>query len=443
VIKRKTKPSKATLLITHEDAININLGMPLAYHLPFSCLQAYYDGGIHRPLAVVGSVAARSRVGHEFYPNVGMFLPPGEGSPGEPFSPDSWLAEGVCIDQNKYDVRDVIGAHIKTVEGQEMVFTAVESVNGQRPFATSIRNFTQTTDFLPKVTLEQTTARVHSWRDKIEANLPHMKLSWGEPEVSKTVFYVGSGPSLRRNYAELKRLDRSKASVWATNQAFEYLAKNGVPVDYFFCMDATAFAEWWEGIDCSETCLVASPFVNPEILKANWKAVYWYNIKADSFYYNQVRRQRPHLLQIDGHRGVGSALIESVWPKGVQRVVLVGCDFCYEPEGNTMWRSAGWHLDHDAWRKLANSHAHYIVYNAQGQQVPTYLGLAFEAAAVFGAIQCLWEKDITVVNSTEGGILRLNPTCRYLVNAVQKRGVPLLPELPLSEAVETVNRNLT
>jgi hypothetical protein len=439
--KHLPKPQKATLLLTGEDAINLNLGDALPFHLPFSCLKHYYSGGIHRPIAK-GSPSV-TKVGHEFYPNAGMFYKPGEGSPEDPLREGSWLAEGVFVGPNHYDARDVLGAHIRTAEGQEMVFTSVESINGGRPFANIIRNFTKMTDMKMKVQSENLVARAHSWREKVENNIKFMEHSWGEPEVPGTVIYVGSGPSLRRNCDELLKLDYSKASVWAANQAFGFLTKHGVHVDYFFCMDATAFPEWWKDFDCSETCLVASPFVNPDCLNAGWKQVYWYNIASDAYYFNKVRKARPHLLEIDGHRGVGSALIESAWFKKAKRVIMAGCDFCYEPVAGSkdIWRSVDWKLDEAAWRKLSTSHAHYLVYNSRGECVPTYLGLAFEAAAVFGAAQCLWEQGVEVINATEGGVLRPNPTARYLNNAVKRAGKPILQEMTLAEAVRVANNS--
>ena len=435
--KRLPKTEKATLLLTGEDAINLNLGEALPFHLPFSCLKHYYSGGIHRP--VNKGAAIVTKVGHEFYPNVGMFYKPGATDTEIP--ENSWLSEGCFVGAHHYDVRDVLGAHMKTAEGQEMVFTSVEAVNNGRPFANLIRNFTRMTDLKLKVQADHIVARAHSWREKVESNLLHMEHSWGEPTVPETVIYAGSGPSLRRNCGELLKLDYSKASVWAANQAFEFLMKRGVHVDYFFCMDATAFPEWWNEIDCSETCLVASPFVNPDALKANWKRVYWYNIAADAFYFNKVRKAKPHLLEIDGHRGVGSAIIESAWPKKAKRVILAGCDFCYEPIPGTkdIWRSAGWRTSEEAWRKLSQSHAHYLVQNTRGETVPTYLGLAFEAAAVYGAAQCLWEQGVDVINATEGGILRMNPTARYLAKKVAERGEPIMSEMTLAEAVSSAN----
>jgi hypothetical protein len=437
--KRPPKPERGTLLLTGEDAINLNLGEPLAFHLPFGCLKHYYGGGIHRPQAKVGSLSSITSVGHEFYPNVGMFHKPGDAC--AELQDGSWLSEGVFVGANRYDARDVLGAHMQTSEGQEMVFASVESINGNRPFPYAIRNFAKNVKgFLPKVQAEHHVARVHSWREKVDSNLKHMISSWGEPEVASTVIYAGSGPSLRHNCQELLHLDYSKASVWAANQAFGFLMKHGIHVDYFFCMDATAFPEWWSEIDCSETCLVAAPFVNPEILKAKWKKVYWYNIASDGFYFNKVRQAKPHLVEIDAHRGVGSAIIESAWIKKASRVIMAGCDFCYEcsPDG-TVWRSAGWKLDRDGWKKLAASHAHYLVYNSRGESVPTYLGLAFEAAAIYAAAQCLWEQGVEVVNATEGGILRPNPTARYLAQAVAKKGKPIMREMTLAEAVSLAN----
>ena len=103
--KRKRKITKAVLLDTGEDAVPARLGVPLGFHLPFECLQAYYDGGIHRPEGSVGDVSQVQRVGHEIYSIVGMF--------GDGGLKGSWLEDGVFIAGHQYACEDVVGAHIR------------------------------------------------------------------------------------------------------------------------------------------------------------------------------------------------------------------------------------------------------------------------------------------------------------------------------------------
>jgi len=433
--KRKKAPiTKAVLLDTGEDAVPARLGVPLGFHLPFECLQAYYDGGIHRPDGHVGDVPP-DRAGHLIYNIINIFKK--NNLTKTPFE------QGVYVSGHHYPCEDVLGAHIRggPQNEQEFVIISVESVNCGRPYASTVRNFTEMTDYRPPVQAENTIARAHGWSRTVAANIPRIRHSWGDAPFSDTCFYVGSGPSLRKNYEALRGVDREKAKVCAANEAFSFLAKRGVEVDYFFCIDATSPERWWTGFDVGNTCLVAAPFVNPDILNAPWKKVYWFNVAADGYYYNTVRKAHPHLLECDTTRGVGSSIIESSWLKGARRVVLAGCDFCYDPDPETrqVWRSVGSVLDEDAWRTLYTGHAHLIVEDAHGRQVPTYIGLAFEAGAVYGAAQCIWEKGGHVINATEGGVLRPNPSARYLMHHIEKVGRPITEDMRLKDAVDLVN----
>ena len=429
------KPLKAKLLITGDDVININVGLPMGFHIPFWNLQAYYDGGIHRPLRQVGDPANNEHVGQEMFPITGMFCDPNK--PPQDLGPDSWLSDGVWIGNTKYDPRDVLGAHIRVSHDQELVFTYIQSVNGGRPSAMSIRNFTVMTDFRPPLVAEHTVARFHGWREKIEANLPFMKHSWGEPDIPETVIYAGSGPSLRNNYHELRKRDTQKTSLWACNEAYKFLLDHGIPSDYFFCIDAQSPERWWAGLDNSHTCLVTTSFVNPAILKANWRRVYWFNIAGDSFYYNKVRALHPHLIEIDATNGVGSLIIESAWFKKAKRIIMIGCDFCYAPDPETkgIWRSVNTLITNDEWRALAANYPHYIVMDNKGQSIPAFMGHAMEACMVYGAAQCLWEKGVQVINATEGGCLRANPLARYLQAKIKERGSEPTTEIPLKSAL--------
>lgn len=441
--RKKPKLIHARLLNTHEDMVNINLNVSLPYHLPFDTLPAYYAGGIHRPPAKVGDPGNVKHVGHEMYSIVGMFE---DGRPVEPENAlkGSWLeGQEVEIAGFFYEPQDCLGAHVKGGEGggadDEFIIHAIESVNNSRPLVASIRNFTRRSDFKLPMEHSSLVARVHGWKLKIAHNLPHMHRSWGEAEVPKTIFYVGSGPSLRSNWQELLKLDYSKSSVWACNEAYSYLSKKGVPVDYFFCMDATSPERWWTGFDVGETCAVLSPFVHPDVLKAPWKKVYWYNIAGNGFYYNLVRQARPHLLEIDGAMGVGSAMIESTWFKGVSTLVLVGCDFCYDTSNGRVVRSVASILNDEEWRHLYSNHAHMLVYNHERKPTMTYIGLAKEAGAVYAAAEALWENGVQIYNCTEGGCLRPNRTSRYLMKHIEKIGRPIMEDRKLSEVVGLVN----
>lgn len=424
------------LIDTHQDAVNIMLPRSLPYHLPFNMLKQYYRGEIHRPPGMIGEgPPADGSVGHYIFSITGMF---GDKPPIHPFD------QGIWVGNHKYDCSEVLGMHMRGERDQEFMICGVESINCQRPFPSLLRNFTEMTDLKVPTVAHGQVAKHHGWREKIAANLPHVEHSWGDHPGCEQIVYVGSGPSLARNARELLRLDYGRTQVWAANEAFSYLSEQGVPVDCFFCIDSTSPDRWWKDIDCSETCLVAAPFVNPEILKANWKRVYWFNVAGDGFYYNLVRRLKPHLMEIDATVGVGSSMIESTWFKGAKRVALAGCDFCYrfDEKEQVVYRSVKHTAPRKEWAKFVSEYAHFLVEDIDGKPSMTYIGLALEANAVFGSAVCLWEKGVQVINATEGGILRLNPQAKYIANWQEKRGSKVLEHKTLRETVELMNSGL-
>lgn len=396
------------LLDTGEDAVNIDLHVSLPYHLPFDMLGAYYDGHIHRRLETVNG-RKPDRVGHEILPITGMF---GSWENLE----GSWFEQGVHVGAHHYDCREVLGMHMRGDREQEFVIYAVESVNGCRPTASVVRNFTDPTDLKIPVAGHNQVAQAHNWRSTISRNLPKIENNWGDAPGCERIIYVGSGPSLRRNWHDLLEVDRTKCQIWAANEAFSFLLSKGIAADCFFCIDATSPKRWWDGLDCSETCLVAAPFVTPEVTEANWKEVFWFNISGDGAYYNMVRKHHPELFEIDATKGVGSSMIESSWSKGVKHLAMLGCDFCYEKIDKEVYRSV-WHSwSEEEWQEIATRYAHYVVTTMTGETSLTYIGLATECAAVFAAAQCLSEKGILVTNSSEGGCLFVNPAAKYLAS---------------------------
>lgn len=424
------------LIDTHEDAVNIHLPQTLPYHLPYNMLRQYYRGEIHRPPGVVGEgKPTDGTVGHYLLSITGMF---GDGQLSPPFD------QGLWIGNYKYPCEESLGMHMRGDRDQEFLICGIESINCQRPYPSLVRNFTEMTDLKVPTVSHGTVAKVHGWREKIAANLPKIEHSWGDHPGSKQVIYVGSGPGLVRNGAELLKLDYSKTQVWAANEAFSYLSGLGVPVDCFFCIDSTSPERWWKDIDCSDTCLVTTAFVNPEILKANWKKVYWFNVAGDGFYYNLVRKHKPHLAEVDATLGVGSAMIESTWMKGARRVVLAGCDFCYrfDEAEQVVYRSVKHRTPRAEWGKFVSEYAHFLVRDQAGKASMTYLGLALEASAVFGAAMCLAEKQVEVVNASEGGILFLNPRASYVQKWQEKNGRKVMEHSSLRESVARLNLGL-
>ena len=259
-------------------------------------------------------------------------------------------------------------------------------------------------------------ARLHGWRQSIGKNLPWVKNSWGDAPGCENIIYVGSGPSLEQTWKELLLVDRSKCQIWAANEAFSFLLSKGIQADYFFCIDTTSPKRWWDGLDCSKTCLVAAPFVNPEIIDGNWKEVFWFNIAGDGAYYNMIREAKPHLVEVDATKGVGSSMIESTWMKGVKNLALMGCDFCYrfDRENKRVYRSVWHYWDEEEWPKIATKHLHYTVNTMSGESSVTFIGLVTECSAVFGAAQCLSEKKVKVYNVSGAGCLFVNPAATYL-----------------------------
>jgi hypothetical protein len=347
----------------------------------------------------------------------------------------SWFEQGVWLGEHHYDCLDALGAHFRADHDQEFVVYGVESLNGHRPIISAIRNFTEMKDFRIPVAGHCQVGQAHNWRYTVGTNLPRIEHNWGDAPDVENVIYVGSGPSLKKNWQDLKLVDRSRCEIWAANEAFSFLLSKGIHADRFFCIDATSPKRWWDGLDCSRTSLVAAPFVNPEVLDANWREALWFNIAGEGAYYNMVRDRHPELLEVDATRGVGSAMIESSWFKKVKRIALLGSDFCYEREGDKVYRSVWHYWEKDEWQKISVRHLHYVVNTLDGGHSVTYIGLALECGAVFGAAQCLREKGVEVINASEGGCLFVNPAARYLQDKP-----PVLTHKPLRECVDFLHQ---
>ncbi len=141
------------LIDTHEDAVNIHLPKSLEYRLPFGLLGSYYRGEIHRPPGCVGEgVPDDKSVGHHILSITGMF---GAGEPAPPFD------QGIWIGNHKYECEEVLGMHMRADRDQEMLICGVESLNGQRPFPSLVRNFTEMTDLKVPVLGHGQVARFH------------------------------------------------------------------------------------------------------------------------------------------------------------------------------------------------------------------------------------------------------------------------------------------
>jgi hypothetical protein len=421
------KPIKARLYDNHEDAVCINLGSPLEFHLPFEALKTYYNKGISRPAHRIGKDDKPENLGHEMYSIVDMF------GPGD--LKGTWLEDGVWIGPNHYRCQEVPGSHIKGKCDQEFIFTAVECINGSRPFASSVRNFTMPTEFRPPVNDQMIVARVHGWGPKIAANIPKMEKSLHELPDSQLIYYVGSGPSLRHNWQELKRVDRSKCQIWAMNESFTFLMENGIVPDVTFCIDATSPKRWWEKLDCSGTILVSTGFVNPAILDYNWKDRLWFGVNSDGYYYNLMRKARPHLLELDCSYGVGCAAIEAAWHKKARTVVLVGSDFAYEPVEDGVYTHCKNFIPREKWQGFVTEHPHSPVLGMDGKWTVSFSGLTTEAGGFFGCCEAMWEKGVRIINASEKGCLRANPSCEYLAKHQEKIGSPVMTQEKLSDVV--------
>ena len=429
----------ASLIDTREDAVNIDLGVAMPNHLPFEHLHLYYDGAISRPPGRVGQDEGKSprAMGHS-----AILVTQAFGETTEEQLKDTPFDQGVFVGKDRHKCTDMLGAHMRLgPQQQEFIIWGLEAVQDNRPSISFIRNFTEMTDMKLQVASSDGAAKYGNWKQTVAANLPQIVHSWGDEPGCENIVICGSGPSLRNNWGELLKLDFSKTQVWAANEAYQFLAKRGVPVDCFFCIDATSPVRWVEGFDHDETTLVAAPFVNPAIAAADWHKRVWFNLAGNGFYPNLIRHHRPNLVEIDATRGVGSAMIESTWMKGVKRVVICGADFCYkvDEEKKEVWRSVDSCLNQEQWREFMGKWAHYVMRTPDGKPTASYVHLALESGAMFGAAQCLWEKGVRVINATEGGILRLNPGAEYLVKKQQERGSNVLSECSLRDAVELLN----
>ena len=248
---------------------------------------------------------------------------------------------------------------------------------------------------------------------KLEANYatnkPHIALSAGDVTPSEVAYLVGSGPSLRKNHKELAKVTRGV--VIGVNQTPGILDRN--VMHYWFCIDwAIRGDDWMRSMPL--TTAILDPTVSPSVVKPeNWKQLLWCVPASRSAFYDDVRRDLPHLVRLEhGLNVTFTALCWIVKALKARTIVLVGMD-CSFPDGMR-------HYDEPLW--FDRNEEYMVAPDVDGRAVITSrmcLDQAEWHAAVFWFLK---DAGVRVINATEGGIL---------TNFVERR--------PLREVVSELN----
>jgi len=220
------------------------------------------------------------------------------------------------------------------------------------------------------------------------------------------VFFVASGPSLKRNGHELGRLYKARkagrAAVFALNSAPLVLPEGSV--DYH-CVLEDMHEEnektegWFDKWDASGATAYLSVDTVPWQVRAKYKERRWFRMASYGSEENVYRKRFPKMLGLDQGYTVAFSALHLIYLCRPSTIVFVGHD-CSYPEDE------GWHCEDDKGVDPTELGEDYD-YGLDGRRVKTridYWGLRNHLLAA-----CYWialEGRIKIVNATEGGILR-------------------------------------
>jgi hypothetical protein len=252
-----------------------------------------------------------------------------------------------------------------------------------------------------------------TWVDNIKANKEYLG-SFAENSVGKlfqrhkygTAICVGSGPSLGYNAEHLKK--KGSLPIVSCLHNFHFLEDNGVGADYYVSLDAGPIVlkeiaeggsrtpeEYWDMTEGK--ILVAYIGSNPELLK-KWKGeVYVFNAPVpDAGYVNAVNSIETFSIYIsNGGNVLGACLYFSKAILGVDRVGMLGADFCfgYDKASFHPWKS-----DYD--NKLGTIVPMTDVFGIKVPSWPSYRNFKYFFDYLSLQIPGNW-----MVNCSEGGCL--------------------------------------
>lgn len=286
----------------------------------------------------------------------------------------------------------------------------------------------------------------------MEGNMPSLRNCRGAFGEQDTVFLVGAGPSLEKNYLKLARVAHAfNASIVAVDLAAEWLATHGIIPDFVVTIESMK----WEGYFtktskplqklCGDSALLTISGVEPDYLrdfpgryrdaegKTKRKAFFVHgdvhddDPKAD--WYKRQNDLVPINMRMACGSNVASMALMMVYYMGARRVVFVGHDYgFYDPQKThagvcSPYRSTiiPWLFDKDGTEVfsftgllLPKYFTEVMVLNmAMGMPIGK-VALDEGGAKVSGKAYSLLQHKFEFWNATEGGIFGLEETGKPL-----------------------------
>jgi len=328
----------------------------------------------------------------------------------------------------RFTAREMVGRRFRNSRGVETICSCVEHdrVNGPQPHF--IADFTK--PYPKNVGLVGTDWGVNSiqWRN-MEANLSDMQLTLDNLPQVDTVYCVGSGPSLMRNWRDLLKVDKRNSAIIGCNELLQYLPAG--LVDYYCVLDAASPTGWHAGLDVSGTTAIFAPIVPPHFKHAGWRKALWYRIGLDGKLSSYVSNRKGHLTPLIPYFGVGPTQLQIAWLMRPKRVVLVGHTYAYDRVDGTIYEHINEPLTEDRWEGILRSIDEFATVDLFGKPIITDYHILITMFMTLTSAQYLMDAGVEVINATEGGVLRSNPD----IPAYRDR--PLFPACRrLAEVVE-------
>lgn len=143
---------------------------------------------------------------------------------------------------------------------------------------------------------------------------------------NKAVVLVGAAPSVSKQIDVLKTLDDNFIVV-ACNTVYKHLVLSGVKVDYVFVVEAQSHIKNDVTIQDTNTKLIASQFVYPDVLK-NWQGEKWIYYVSGGKLFDRLMQNENIETDIGGGNAISTAACWAYKYLCARDFILIGTSFC-------------------------------------------------------------------------------------------------------------------
>lgn len=326
--------------------------------------------------------------------------------------------------------REMVGRRFM-LEGQEVICCYAEELPNAQLKVVYLQDFTKGFVKKPRIVGGDWQPDSVHWANMLE-NLGVMGRTLDKLPQVDTVFCVGSGPALMRNWRELENIDHNKSRVIGCNELLQYVPARCF--DYYAALDGMSPRKWHRDIDVSRVTAVFGPIIPPHFTRAGWKDVLWYRLGTKGRLADYVSRKRPDLTQLVPFYGVGPVQLQIAWLMRPKKVVLVGHSYCFDQIDGVIYEHINEPLTRDRWEGVLREIGEYATTDITNQPVVTDYHIMITSMTTLTSCRMLIDAGVEVMNATESGLLLSNPA----LPAYQSRAI--FPRCQrLKAAVEEAN----